>query len=261
MSHLKIPDELRRKYIIGLNVKFLSYFGFLVDYSSLAPGRKKYFYRLLQHIVLVVHILFFVGSVIETTRVTGNLKVFIECLFGISVITKAMIKFRSLYSFEKVYIDMMHKFEDYLFIHSRPLTPSEKTLIESRLNLSRRLTLCIWFSCFPMISVMLVNVTPATENDVEENDHFQPAWISPSRFSIPFQSSRSPFYLLRVTYATVVAVIAILMMVMTNTFFLLVIMYTTMQFTLLAHSFRNTVKNVTDILDLESNYKGDLLTS
>jgi hypothetical protein len=201
-----------------------------------------------------------IGSVVETTRVTDNLKVFIECLFAVSVSVKAIVKLRSLYSFDKNYIDMMHKFEDYLFIHERRLSNSEKSLIESKLNQSRNLTLCIWFACIPMISVMLANVTPPAGDELKGNNNFQPAWNSPSRYTIPFQSSESPYYVFRATFSTIIGVIAVLIMVMTNTFFLLVIIYTTMQFTVLEDSFRNSKRNITDALGLESNYKGDLLT-
>jgi hypothetical protein len=196
----------------------------------------------IKYFILLLFLIILVGASVEMYRLRDSSHDLLETIVFIITIIKCMVKLVSLIQNKLEYLHLIHSFTD-VYIHGTPLTAEQSSLLESYLSQANKLIKCIWYPSAIMAFAFVGKVTPPDDRDRE----FVPAWEASSRVTIPFQTAASPFYMLRVTYATSVTVACYLIVTMVNTLVFLLVIYMTAQFALLASTLRNAAENVLEM--------------
>lgn len=237
---MELPEDLQKQNIINLNVRLIQGCGYLREDSINTRRIIIVFMTIIKYSSIFLYISFLVGAVVEMYKLHNTIHDLGEGIVFIVTITKTMTKLFSLIQNKEDYLHLIHSFGD-IFIHDEPLTAKQSLVIKSYLVLANKLIKCIWYSSIIMAIIFLGNVTPPDDRDRD----FVPAWEASSRVTIPFQTANSPFYLLRVLYATAAIAIGYFITTVLNTFGFLLLIYETAQFALLADTLKHITENVT----------------
>jgi hypothetical protein len=245
---MELPDDLQKQNIMSLNLKLIQICGYLREDAVNTRGTTAVCTGTMRYLFLFLFASFLVGAAVELYRLRDSPQETGEAIVFIITITKTMTKIVSLIQNKNEYLQLVHSFGD-IFIHGSPLTMEESSVIKLYLSQANILVKCIWYPSIIMLFVFLGKITPPADRDRD----FVPAWEASSRVTIPFQTADSPFYVLRVMYATCVTAAGYFITTLLNTFGFLLVIYTTAQFALLAHSIKRATENA---LEMTGNAEG-----
>jgi hypothetical protein len=228
MEKMQLPDELRNKGPLGLNLRLLRYGGMLLDSSVMTSAWRVLFYNLSKALTVSCIIIVSMGFGVESYLSLDNLEEFAES-FGLFMTQfKNSVKLISLFLHRKKILKIIKDIDENFFIHDKELSAEERSVISTYLSRAKRFAFIFWIQ-WGMVMVFQSASKRTADNVVRE---------MPIKMWVPFDTKHSPYYELGYAYNTLFCVVISWNVALADTLFLVLIVHMTAQFKLLGISLR-----------------------
>lgn len=258
-NRLELPENLRTLNVLSFNLKLLRFFGVLIDYSRLSTRWEAPLYFTLQGVVIFLHAQHVICTMIEMYILRDRPQDVGDGFIFLIAHVKNVMKLGTMIVYRTKFVSLINSLERNYFVHERPHTVTEMSLLESYMRLTKRLAKYVWISYVLTTSSIYFNTPPRPKFDVESNSTMSGEQVAIRRESgmkewLPFQAIETPYFELVTAYELLTMTAYFGCVTLMNITFLALIIYTTAQFALLANALQQAAMNVSKMLNNHGNY-------
>jgi hypothetical protein len=172
---------------------------------------------------------------------------------------KNVMKLGTMIFYRTKFIFLIKSLERNYFVHERPHTANELSVLESYMRLTKRLAKYVWISYALTTSSIYFNTPPRPKFDAESNSTMSGGQVAIRRQSgmkewLPFQAVETPYFELVTAYELLSMTAYFGCVTLMNITFLALIIYTTAQFALLANALQQAATNVSEMINNHRNH-------
>jgi hypothetical protein len=244
-----LPETLQIQNILRLNVRVLQTFGLLLADSVTASRHCRLLRKGILFFVVFIHIHFVFGSVTELllSDEDSHLK-FESVTLTLSYVKGAMQLYVVIVSGNK-FLDLIKSAEVNFFMYGKPVKNTEIPIVDSYVQTARRLTGFIWITFALTLSSVYIELIPtfitAVENGATEFD----GKVTGRRKTVykvwtPFHELKSPYLKQDIIYELISVSTFFIVFTAINLLTLMLIIFFTGHFNLLAESTENLMKKM-----------------
>lgn len=236
-------EKLRKQNILELNLKIFRYFGILLDDSINRTRWEKVMDIAKQLFIVFLVAQYSLGTSVELLLSLGNLERTSHCLLYLITYMKNIVKIGTFVICRKKILCLLSKIENNFCIQGITPTNAERSLVQSYMNLSKRIAKYILISFFLTLVPIVINTPPRPNLDLI-TDHEEIKNIrrdSSVKMWFPFRAIESPYFELTTVYESVTTSIHFFLITTINTTIVGLIIHTTAQFAVLAEAIKNGV--------------------
>jgi hypothetical protein len=246
-------EKLSKQNVLELNLKILRYFGILLDDSINKTRWEKVMGMSKQLLIVSLVVQYFLGTSVELILSLGNLQRAAHCLLFFITYLKNAVKLGTFVIYRKKILCLLSKIENNFYIQGITPTNAERSLVQSYINLSKRITKYIWVSFFLTLASLIINM-PSRPNlelitDPEEIENVRRD--SSMKMWFPFRAIESPYFELTTVYENITTSIHFFFITTINTTIVGLIIHTTAQFAVLAEAIKNGITHTASLRDKE----------
>jgi hypothetical protein len=250
---LELPEDLRKLNVLSFNLKMLRFFGILIDYSRISTRWEAPLYLLLQSVIIFLHAQHVIGTMIEMYMLRDRPQDVGDGFIFLIAHVKNVMKLGTMIIYRTKFISLINSLDRNYFVHQRPHTNTELSLLRSYMYLTRRLAKYVWISYVLSTSSIYFNTPARPKFDVESNSTVPGEYVAPRRASgmkewLPFKGTETPYFELVTTYELLTMTVYFACVTVMNITFLALIIYATAQFAVLASAFQYAEMNVAEML-------------
>ncbi|KAJ4427989.1 hypothetical protein ANN_24002 [Periplaneta americana] len=257
----KIPESFKRPNILGLNLKLFKLCGFLPDDDMTAWGRARC--ALLQGFMVFLHFQHTAGASVELylSLDEADLQYTSDCFIAVIIHIKDLFKPLPLLVSCKKFQQLFYSIDNH-FIPGIEPTESDRQLVETYMNRSRKISTRVWIAYLAVQIAFFVNMPPRPDipqvhNLTQAENVKNVRRRSAIKTWFPFRAVESPYYELLAVYENVTMVIYLAFITLMNTTFLVLIIQATAQLALLAETLNTASQRVAE--KLSNTAKNDML--
>jgi hypothetical protein len=234
-------EKLKKQNVLEQNLKIFRYFGLLLDDSINKTRWEKAMDMAKQLFTVSLVVQYFLGTSVELLLSLDNLQTAGHCLFFLITYLKNVVKLGTFVIYRKKIICLLSKVENNFYIQGITPTNAERSLVQSYMNLSKRIAKYVWVSFFLTQASLTINTPPRPDleliTDPEEIKNVRRD--SSVKMWFPFRAIESPYFELTTVYENVTTTIHFLFITTINITIIGLIIHTTAQFAVLAETIKN----------------------
>jgi hypothetical protein len=236
-------EKLRKQNILEINLKILRYYGILLDDSINKTRWEKVKGIAIQLLTVSLVVQYFLGTLVELFLSLGNLQSAGHCLLFLITYLKNVVKLGTFVIYRKKFLCLFSKLEKNFYIQGITPTNAERSLVQSYMNLSKRIAKYVWASFFITLASLIINTPPRPNRelitDPEEIKNLRRD--SSLKMWFPFRATESPYFELTTVYESVTISIYFILITTINITILGLIIHASAHFAVLAEAIKNMV--------------------
>lgn len=239
MSSTYLPEKLTVKQILRLNVRILQIFGLLPEDVLTANLCQYNLRKAVLYPVAFIHIHFVFGSVVELFLQSDDSQQISVSLTLILSYIKGALQLHVVIFSGKKFLDLITCAEANLFTNGKPLADTETSVVRSYVQTAKKLTGFMYLTFMLTLSTVYFELVPtlriSTQN-LDDKVYGQVTGRRKTAFKVwtPFQNLEDPYLKLDVIYEMISVSVFFLIFTAINTLTLLLILFFTAHFSLLA---------------------------
>jgi hypothetical protein len=249
MSSLYL-DEKFEIQILRFNVRVLQSFGLLLDNSLTSSRHGRVLRKGILYLIIFIHIQFIFGSVVELFLSNEDSHQFESLGLILSYVKGAMQLYALIFSGQN-FLDLIKSAEVNFFMKGRPLGSTEIPIFDGYVQTVNRLARFMWATFVLTLSSVFFELVPtfniSMENYATEFDgHVMGRRKTAYKVWTPFQNMDSPYLKADIVYEMISVTIFFIVFTTINLLTLMLIIFFTGHFNLLAEYMENLTDQTGD---------------